>query len=264
MTPPARVLGFLPEGAGVADEGELILHGRAARPTSRASSARRATSWTRTRCAHGRARYLAAFRSRTGRGRGCCSRPRPSNAPRSTGCSPRRDCAVTWPAWASCGWLWPEASPRRDIYVHGNAKTDQEIRAAIDHGVGTFIVDNCHDIDRLEKLAPAGQQVMVRVVPDIAVATHESMVTGQPESKFGLPEPQARAAIARLSRSKLTLIGPALSYRIPGAGPGLLRADSRGAGPVRRVRGLQLRRRPRCALRRARTIRPTWTRTPRR
>lgn len=93
------------------------------------------------------------------------------------------------------------------IYLHGNAKTDIEIRRAADSGVGTVIVDNFDDIDRLERLGVEGQQVLLRVIPDIRVKTHDSMATGQQESRFGLPYDQALKAIARLRRSRLDLIG---------------------------------------------------------
>lgn len=205
MTPSARVLGYLPEGAAVADDGELVLHGRPLTDLAREFGTPCYLVDEDALRARAR-RYLDAFRSRWPRSRVLFA-------------SKSFQCTAIYRVLADEGLCCDVAgfgelrmalaggfSPD-DIYVHGNAKTDQEIRAAIENGVGTFIVDNDHDIDRLEKSAPAGQQVMVRVIPDIAVATHESMVTGQPGSKFGLPERQARAAIARLSRSKLTLLG---------------------------------------------------------
>lgn len=90
------------------------------------------------------------------------------------------------------------------LVVHGNAKTEEELRLAVEAGAGTIVVDNFDDIDRLEKiLADTGaeQRVLVRVTPGIRPDTHEAVSTGQNGSKFGLPLPQARAAIARLRGS---------------------------------------------------------------
>src|SRR6266540_6128709 len=35
------------------------------------------------------------------------------------------------------------------IYLHGNAKDDRELRAALDAGVGCVVIDNSDDVDRL-------------------------------------------------------------------------------------------------------------------
>src|SRR6266550_572406 len=36
------------------------------------------------------------------------------------------------------------------IYLHGNAKTDEDLERAIDAGVGTVVIDNLDDVARLE------------------------------------------------------------------------------------------------------------------
>ncbi|MFD4574374.1 diaminopimelate decarboxylase [Streptomyces sp. NPDC058417] len=90
-----------------------------------------------------------------------------------------------------------------DLVVHGNAKTDEELRLAVDAGAGLIVVDNFDDIDRLERIVPPGgdQGVLVRVTPDIRPVTHGAVATGQAGSKFGLLLPDARRAIARLRTS---------------------------------------------------------------
>jgi diaminopimelate decarboxylase len=94
------------------------------------------------------------------------------------------------------------------IVMHGNAKTPAELATAVAAGVGLIVIDNTDDIDRLEDLAPAEQPVLVRVIPGVRPDTHEAVATGQAGSKFGLPIPAARAAIARLRHSdKLRLDG---------------------------------------------------------
>jgi diaminopimelate decarboxylase len=94
------------------------------------------------------------------------------------------------------------------IVMHGNAKTPAELRMAIDAGVGLIVIDNTDDIDRLEDLVRTEQPVLVRVIPGVRPDTYEAVATGQAGSKFGLPVPAARDAIARLRNSdKLRLDG---------------------------------------------------------
>jgi diaminopimelate decarboxylase len=89
-----------------------------------------------------------------------------------------------------------------DIVMHGNAKTEDELRMAVDAGVGMIVVDGHDDIDRLEAIVTGRQHVLVRVLPDVAPDTHAAISTGAAGSKFGLPLPEARRAIARLRDSE--------------------------------------------------------------
>lgn len=84
------------------------------------------------------------------------------------------------------------------LYFHGNAKTEAELRRALDAGIGTIIIDNDDELDRLTRLVRHRQRVMVRVIPGVDPDTHPSQATGGTESKFGLPLDQAAAAIARI------------------------------------------------------------------
>lgn len=95
-----------------------------------------------------------------------------------------------------------------EIVLHGNAKTEAELRMAIDAGVGTVVIDNHDDIDRLEEIVTGRQHVLVRVLPGVDPGTHAAVSTGQHGSKFGLPPAEARRAIDRLRMSdKLALDG---------------------------------------------------------
>lgn len=88
-----------------------------------------------------------------------------------------------------------------DIYMHGNAKTDAELSMAMNAGVGTIVVDNEDDIDRLERMVVGEQRILVRVIPGVSPDTHESQSTGGAKSKFGLPHDQALRAIDRIVAS---------------------------------------------------------------
>jgi diaminopimelate decarboxylase len=98
-------------------------------------------------------------------------------------------------------------APER-IVLHGNAKSDAELRMALRHRVGLIVVDNFDEIDRLERLIADGeladrrdgQPVLVRVTPDVRGETHQKISTGQANSKFGFAMADAAQAIARLGR----------------------------------------------------------------
>ena len=89
------------------------------------------------------------------------------------------------------------------LVLHGNAKTDEEIRLAVDRGVGLIVVDNGDDVDRLEATVPPGrrQDVLVRVIPGVVADTHASVLTGHEGSKFGLAPAAAADLIGRIERS---------------------------------------------------------------
>ena len=94
------------------------------------------------------------------------------------------------------------------ILMHGNAKTDHDIEMAVEAGVGTIVIDNFDDIDRLEKIVRNEQAVLVRIIPGILPETHLANATGQDDSKFGLSISNAKVAIERLKASnKLRLDG---------------------------------------------------------
>ena len=95
-------------------------------------------------------------------------------------------------------------APQR-LVLHGNAKSEQELRAALEHGVGLIVIDNFDEIDRLQRivaeLGGAARQVLIRVTPDVRGDTHEKISTGQADSKFGFSTDDARAAIARVGET---------------------------------------------------------------
>jgi len=96
----------------------------------------------------------------------------------------------------------------RTVVMHGNAKTDEEIAMAVRAGVGTVVIDNFDDIDRLERLVVDEQPVLIRIIPGVLPSTHPAVATGHDSSKFGLSLTDARTAIQRLRGSdKLRLDG---------------------------------------------------------
>jgi diaminopimelate decarboxylase len=96
------------------------------------------------------------------------------------------------------------------LVLHGNAKSTEEVQLAVRSGVGTVVVDNLDDIDRLEAAVPLGheQDCLVRVIPGVQASTHAAHATGHEGSKFGLSPLAAKQAIARIEASdRLRMLG---------------------------------------------------------
>lgn len=103
--------------------------------------------------------------------------------------------------------------PPEDILLHGNAKTEAELRLALARGVGRIVIDNLDEIARLDALTrelDRVAKVFVRVTPGVKPSTHRYVQTGQLDSKFGfnLEGGAAHEAARRiLAAPKLELVG---------------------------------------------------------
>ena len=78
--------------------------------------------------------------------------------------------------------------PPERIVLHGNNKSPDELRRAHELGI-LVVVDSFDELDRLERLHDQdgrSTRVMVRVTPGVEAHTHEYVMTGQVDSKFGL------------------------------------------------------------------------------
>ncbi|HEX3930764.1 MAG TPA: diaminopimelate decarboxylase [Nocardioides sp.] len=89
------------------------------------------------------------------------------------------------------------------MVLHGNAKTDEDIAAGLDAGVGHVVIDGPDDIDRLVRMASGPVPVLLRVSPALDAATHEKMMTGHDNSKFGIPTDMVPEVIARIRREPM-------------------------------------------------------------
>lgn len=78
--------------------------------------------------------------------------------------------------------------PAEKLVMHGNNKSLAELAMARTAGVGRIVVDSFDELERLtllhqdDGLAP---QVLLRITPGIEAHTHEFVMTGQEDSKFG-------------------------------------------------------------------------------
>lgn len=89
------------------------------------------------------------------------------------------------------------------ISFHGNNKSEDELRLALNLGVGRIVLDNWNELERLTRIAHEMKQqptVLLRVAPDITTDTHRYLQTGHAASKFGFPlsNGEAKAAILRI------------------------------------------------------------------
>ncbi len=103
--------------------------------------------------------------------------------------------------------------PAEKIYFHGNNKTESELIAALEHGVGAVVVDNLEELETLDQLAGARgvcQQILFRIKPGVDAHTHQFIRTGQIDSKFGfsLETGEAMEAVERaIGLSHVELVG---------------------------------------------------------
>jgi diaminopimelate decarboxylase len=91
------------------------------------------------------------------------------------------------------------------IVVHGNNKSDEELRAAAEAEVRFVVLDA---LDEAERAAAAGvRRVLVRVTPGIEADTHEKIRTAHHGSKFGLRPGDALRAAAAAREAGLEVAG---------------------------------------------------------
>ena len=99
------------------------------------------------------------------------------------------------------------------IEMHGNNKSDTEIRSGIEYGVGVIVIDSFDEIDRVAIIAQElghVQQVLIRVTPGVQAHTHEFISTAHEDVKFGfsLVSGAAWDAIAAIrNEPSLNLVG---------------------------------------------------------
>lgn len=91
--------------------------------------------------------------------------------------------------------------PTEKIHFHGNNKSREELEMAIDNNVGCIVVDNFYELEMVGVICKQKNRrikVLLRVTPGIEAHTHDYILTGQEDSKFGfdLQNGQADEAIA--------------------------------------------------------------------
>ncbi len=78
--------------------------------------------------------------------------------------------------------------PMEKVHFHGNNKTADEIKFALDSKVGKFVVDNLYELKLLNDIAQEKNvvaNISFRIKPGVDAHTHDFIMTGQIDSKFG-------------------------------------------------------------------------------
>jgi diaminopimelate decarboxylase len=96
--------------------------------------------------------------------------------------------------------------PAERIHFHGNNKSEDELNMALDHKIGCIVVDNFSELELLEEICRTKKQkidILLRVTPGIEAHTHDYILTGQEDSKFGfdLLNGQAQKALIQAMES---------------------------------------------------------------
>ena len=103
--------------------------------------------------------------------------------------------------------------PAERILLHGNAKTPEDLKAALEYGVRRIVLDSLDEIEQLGALAHGAQQVLIRVTPGVTAGAHSAISTGAEGQKFGfslldgVPDNVDAAVAAVLAQPGLRLAG---------------------------------------------------------
>ena len=103
--------------------------------------------------------------------------------------------------------------PMERVYFHGNNKTPDELRMALDAGIGRIVVDGLYELELLDELAAGAgrkQEIMLRLSPGVDPHTHAKTTTGILDSKFGISIDTGdaeRAVRQALASKNLDLVG---------------------------------------------------------
>jgi len=101
--------------------------------------------------------------------------------------------------------------PLDQVYFHGNNKSAEEIRLALEWRIGRIVVDNFHELKMLAEIAKEQgyiPDILLRLSPGVDPHTHKYIATGVVDSKFGFPIASGEEAAAQaMSTPSLNLVG---------------------------------------------------------
>jgi diaminopimelate decarboxylase len=74
-------------------------------------------------------------------------------------------------------------------HLHGNNKTEQELKFALEIGIGHVVVDHFDEIEMIHRLISVAEskcpRLVLRLAPGVDPITHAKISTGQADTKFG-------------------------------------------------------------------------------
>lgn len=80
--------------------------------------------------------------------------------------------------------------PAERIELNGNNKSVEELELAVEYGIGRIIVDGLDELEIIEAICrEKGKKadILYRVTPGVKSDSHDYIVTGKKDSKFGIP-----------------------------------------------------------------------------
>lgn len=80
--------------------------------------------------------------------------------------------------------------PAEKIEFNGNNKSLEEIELAVDYNIGRIIVDGLDELSLIEKVCEEKAKkinILYRITPGVKSDSHDYIVTGKKDSKFGIP-----------------------------------------------------------------------------
>lgn len=80
--------------------------------------------------------------------------------------------------------------PADRIEFNGNNKLPAEIDMAVEYGIKRFILDGVKELPLIEEACKKNDtkvNVVVRITPGVPASTHDHIITGKLDSKFGIP-----------------------------------------------------------------------------
>jgi diaminopimelate decarboxylase len=95
--------------------------------------------------------------------------------------------------------------PAERIVVHGNNKSDEELRAAAEADAWLVVMDEPGEVERCLEFGV--RRVLLRVTPGIEAGGHAAIQTGHIGSKFGVPPEDAVDVIRRARAAGLEMLG---------------------------------------------------------
>lgn len=95
--------------------------------------------------------------------------------------------------------------PGSKLLMHGNNKSEIEIRTALEYGVGRIVIDSFDEIVRVASIAAdlnVVAKVLVRATVGVEAHTHEFIATAHEDQKFGLSvqEGDLEEAVRRIAK----------------------------------------------------------------
>lgn len=80
--------------------------------------------------------------------------------------------------------------PAEKIEFNGNNKSIEELELAVDYNIGRIIVDGLDELSLIEKVCQEKNKkmnILYRITPGVKSDSHDYIVTGKKDSKFGIP-----------------------------------------------------------------------------